>query len=66
MPSMAAVLITWLIFFSKYGDESLEIRKLRIAKEAKNTMPISKKTLRQPGILPGVVQAIGGLLGCHS
>jgi protoporphyrinogen oxidase len=52
--------------FSRYCDESLQIRKLRNAKEEKNTMPISKKTLRQPRMLLGVVQALGGLLGCLS
>ena len=34
--------------------------------EEKNTMPISKKTLRQPDMLLGAVQALGGLLGCYS
>jgi len=41
-------------YFSKYCDDSLEIRKLRNTKEEKKTMPISKKTLRQPGMLLGV------------
>jgi hypothetical protein len=53
-------------YFAKYGDESLQIRKWRNTKEEKNTMPISKKTLRQPGMLLGAVQALGGLLGCLS
>ncbi len=53
-------------YFSKYCDHSLQIRKLRDAKEEKKTMPISKKTLRQPGMLLGVVQALGSLLGCLS
>jgi hypothetical protein len=53
-------------YFAKYCDESLQIRKLRNTKEEKNTMPISKKTLRQPGMLLGAVQALGGLLGCYS
>ena len=53
-------------YFSKYCDDSLEIRKLRNTEEDKNTMPISKKTLRQPGMLLGAVQALGGLLGCLS
>ncbi|MCP4273218.1 MAG: hypothetical protein GY781_14890 [Gammaproteobacteria bacterium] len=53
-------------YFSKFDDESLLIRKLRNAKEEKNTMPISKKTLRQPGMLLGVAQALGGVLGCLS
>ena len=53
-------------YFSKYCDESLRIRKLRNSKEEKNTMPISKKTLRQPRMLLGVVHALGGLLGCLS
>ena len=47
-------------------DQSLEIHKLRDTKEEKKTMPISKKTLRQPGMLLGVVQAFGSLLGCLS
>jgi len=53
-------------YFSKYCDDSLEIRKLRNTEQDKNTMPISKKTLRQPGMLLGAVQALGGLLGCLS
>ena len=53
-------------YFAKYCDESLQIRKWRNTKEEKNTMPISKKTLRQPGMLLGAVQALGGLLGCLS
>lgn len=53
-------------FFSKYRDDSLEIRKLRNAKEEKKTMPISKKTLRQPDMLLSVVQTLGCLLGCLS
>ena len=53
-------------YFSKYCDESLRICKLRNSKEEKNTMPISKKTLRQPRMLLGVVHALGGLLGCFS
>lgn len=53
-------------YFSKYCDHSLEIRKLRDTKEEKKTMPISKKTLRQPDMLLGVVQALGSLLGCLS
>ncbi len=52
-------------YFAKYCDESLQIRKLRRAIEDKNTMPLSKKTLRQPGMLMGAVQALGGLLGCN-
>jgi hypothetical protein len=42
-------------YFSKYDDESLQIRTSRNAKEEKNTMPISKKTLRQPDMLLGIV-----------
>jgi hypothetical protein len=53
-------------YFSKYDDESLQIRTSRNAKEEKNTMPISKKTLRQPDMLLGVVQALGSLAGCLS
>ena len=53
-------------YFSKYDDDSLQIRKLRNAKEEKKTMPISKKTLRQPDMLLGVFQALGSLLGCLS
>jgi len=53
-------------YFAKYCDESLQIRNLRNTKEEKNTMPISKKTLRQPDMLLGAVQALGGLLGCYS
>ena len=53
-------------YFAKYCDESLQIRKLRNNREEKNTMPISKKTLRQPDMLLGAVQALGGLLGCYS
>jgi hypothetical protein len=54
------------LYFSKYYSDALEIRKLRNTKEEKNTMPISKKTLRQPGMLQGAVQALGGLFGCLS
>ena len=54
------------LYFSKYYRDALEIRKLRNTKEGKNTMPISKKTLRQPGILQSAVQALGGLFGCLS
>lgn len=50
--------------FSKYCDNSLEIRKLRNNKEEKKTMPISKKTLRQPGILLNAIQTLGCLFGC--
>jgi hypothetical protein len=53
-------------YFAKYCDESLQIRKLRNTKEEKNTMPISKKTLRLPDMLRGAVQALEGLLGCLS
>ena len=53
-------------YFARYCNESLQIRKLRNTKEAKNTMPISKKSLRQPGMLLGAVQAIGSSLGCYS
>jgi len=52
--------------FSKHYDDSLKIRKVRNTKEDKNTMPISKKTLRQPGMLLGAVHALGGLFGCLS
>ena len=52
--------------FSKYCDDSLEIRKLRNYKEEKKTMPISKKTLRQPAILLNAVQALACLFGCDS
>ena len=52
--------------FSKYDDDSLQIRTSRNAKEEKNTMPISKKTLRQPDMLLGVVQVLGSLVGCLS
>ena len=51
--------------FSKYCDDSLEIRKLRNYKEEKKTMPISKKTLRQPAILLNAVQALACLFGCE-
>jgi hypothetical protein len=51
--------------FAKYYDESLQIRKLRNTMEEKNTMPISKKNLCQPGMLLGTVQALGGLLRCY-
>lgn len=50
--------------FSKYCDHSLEIRKLRNNTEEKKTMPISKKTLRQPGILLNAIQTLGCLFGC--
>ncbi len=50
--------------FSTYCDNSLEIRKLRNYKEDKKTMPISKKTLRQPGILLNAIQTLGCLFGC--
>ncbi len=53
-------------YFSKYDDDSLRVRKLRNVKEEKKTMPISKKTLRQPDRLLGVFQALGSLLGCFS
>ena len=53
-------------YFSKYYRDALKIRKLRNTREEKNTMPISKKTLRQPGMLQGAVQALGGLFGCLS
>jgi len=53
-------------YFAKYDDESLQIRKMCNAKEEKYTMPIRKKTLRQPNMLPGVFQALGSLLGCLS
>jgi hypothetical protein len=53
-------------YFSKYCDDSLEIRKVRDSKEEQKTMPISKKTLRQPGMILGAVQALGVLLGCFS
>ena len=53
-------------YFAKYCNESLQIRNLRNNKEEKNTMPISKRTLRQPDMLLGAVQALGGLLGCYS
>ena len=53
-------------YFSKHCPDSLEIRKLRNTNEDKTTMPISKKTLRKPGMLLGAVQALGGLLGCLS
>jgi len=53
-------------YFSKHCPDSLEIRKLRNTNEDKTTMPISKKTLRKPGMLLGAVQALGGLLGSLS
>jgi len=53
-------------YFARYCDESLRIRKLRNTKEEKNTMPISKKSLREPGMLLGAVKALGGVLGCYS
>ena len=53
-------------YFARYCDQSLQIRKLRNTNEEKNTMPISKKSLREPGMLLGAVQALGGLLGCYS
>lgn len=59
-------MIIWPIIFLKHCDDSLEIRKLRNTNEDKNTMPISKKTLRKPGMLLGAVHALGGLLGCLS
>jgi len=52
--------------FSKYCDNSLKIRKLRNYKEEQKTMPISKKTLRQPGILLNAIQTLGCLFGCAS
>ena len=48
-------------YFSKCCDDSLKIRKLRNAEKEKNTMPINKKTLREPGMLLGAVQALGSL-----
>ncbi len=53
-------------YFSKYCDDSLEIRKLRNTMKQKKTMPISKKTLRQPGMLLGVFQTLENILGCLS
>jgi hypothetical protein len=52
--------------FSKFCDNSLEIRNLRNYYEDKNTMPISKKTLRQPAILLNAVQSLACLFGCES
>jgi len=48
--------------FAQYCNEALEIRKIRNTPEEKQTMPICKKSLRQPGRLINVVQAIRGLL----
>lgn len=51
-------------YFAQYCKEAFKIRKLRSLPEEKKTMPISKKSLRQPGMLLSVVQAISGLLSC--
>jgi len=52
-------------YFARYCSESLKIRKLRGTQEEKHVFPISKKSLRQPGMLVNVFQALGGLLGCQ-
>lgn len=51
-------------FFTKYYNEAFEIRKLRKISQDKQTIPISKKTLRQPDILLTAIHAIGSLLVC--
>ena len=53
-------------YFAKYGNKAMEIRKLRSDPEERQTIPISKKLLRKPDMLTGVVQALGGLLSCHT
>jgi hypothetical protein len=53
-------------YFAKYGNKAMEIRKLRSNPEERQTIPISKKLLRKPDMLTGVVQALEGLLSCHT
>lgn len=53
-------------YFARYCNESLKIRKLRSTQEEKQVFPISKKSLRQPGMLVNVFQALGWLLGCSA
>ena len=51
-------------YFAEYFNEAFKIRKLRSTSQEKRTIPINKKSLRQPGMLMTVIHAMGSLLAC--
>ena len=51
-------------YFAEHCNQAFGIHKSQSLFDEKQTMPISKKSLRKPSVLTGIVQAIGMLLGC--
>lgn len=49
-------------YFAKYSEEALKIRKKRKNNDTNKKMPIIKKTLRKPGRIEEVVEALSELL----